>query len=241
MQAVLPIAGKSSRMAVLHDGPKQLLSVAGKPLIEHTLEVLPTIVDELVLIVGGPHEQRIRDYFGSAHRGRKVTYVRQPEQKGLGHAIQQTQPVVHGKFLVYCPDDIFAGEDIERLVAQEDLAALAQHRPDYQRFGVFVCDDAGCVVRAVEKPMDFISDIVSTGQYLLDEEFFSVSVAPSARGEIELPDIVNALVRERGRRMRVVEAKLWLAINDPEQLVAADAYMRRRGGRQAEVRPDTRV
>lgn len=228
-------------MAVLHDGPKQLLSVAGKPLIEHTLVALPTIVDELVLIVGGPHEQRIREYFGSAHRGRKVTYVRQPEPKGLGHAIQQTQPVVHGKFLVYCPDDIFAGEDIERLVTEKDLAALAQRRLDYERFGVFVCDAAGCVVRAVEKPKDFISDVVSTGLYLLDEEFFTVSVSPSVRGEIELPDIVNALVRERGRRMRIVEAKLWLAVNDPEQLAAADAYMRRRAGRPAEERPDTRV
>ncbi len=226
-------------MAAAHNGPKQLLRVGGKPLIEHTLEVLPPVVDELVLVVGGPHEQRIREYFGSAHRGRKVTYVRQPEPKGLGHAIQQTQSFVRGKFLVYCPDDIFAGEDLERLVAQEDLAALAQRRPDYERFGVFVCDDAGYVVRAVEKPKECISDIVSTGQYLLDEEFFTISVPPSDRGEIELPDIVNALVEERGRRMRIVEAKLWLAVNDLEQLAYADVYMKKRAERQAEAQQDT--
>lgn len=237
MQAVLPLAGQSSRMVKAHQGPKQLLPVAGKPLVEHTLVVLPSVIDELVLIVGGPYEGRIREYFGSAHGGRTVTYVRQEEPKGLGHAIQQAEPVIRDRFLVLVPDDLYAADDLEKIVAhEEDLAALAQRRPDFQNFGVFVCDAAGYILRAVEKPKEFVSDLVSTGTFLLDREFFDIEVPPSARGEIELPDIVNALIRTRSRKMKVVEASFWFAVNDPAQLKQADAIMRERLARPMTAR-----
>jgi dTDP-glucose pyrophosphorylase len=215
-------------MAQSYEGPKQLLPVAGKPLVEHTLAALPEAVDELVLVVGGPYEQQIRDYFGPEHRGRKITYARQPEPKGLGHAIQQARDIVRGRFLVFLPDDLYVKEDLERLVREEDLAALAQRVPDPRAFGVFVSDSAGCIARTVEKPQEFVSDLVSTGVYLLDGEFFAMEVPPSRRGEIELPDIINALVWERGRRIRIVEATFWCAVNNPEQLVEAEAIMRQR-------------
>jgi dTDP-glucose pyrophosphorylase len=214
-------------MAKRYAGPKQLLPVAGKPLVEHTLEAIPDAVGELVLVVGGPYEEAIRAYFGAEHGGRKVTYVHQPEPKGLGHAIQQTRDVIRGRFLVLLPDDLFVRSDIEKLIAEPELSALAQRRPDFQRFGVFVCDAGRCLVRAVEKPQEFISDLVSAGPYVLDKEFFEVEVPPSARGEIELPDIVNALVR-RGRKIRVVEATFWAAVNDPEQLSEAEKLVRAR-------------
>ena len=212
-------------MAKVYAGPKQLLPVAGKPLLEHALERLPSVIDELVIVIGGPYEQQIRDYFGSEHKGRKVTFVRQPEPIGLGHAIQQAKGVVRGRFLVAVPDDILSADDLTQLVAGTDLAALVQRRPDWHKFGVFVCDAEGCLVRAVEKPKEFVSDLASTGTYVLDEEFFDVTVPPSARGEIELPDIINALVTERKRRMKVVETSFWLAVNDPDQLKTANELL----------------
>lgn len=225
MQAVIPAAGQGKRMAKTHQGPKQLLHVAGKPLVEHTLARLPPVIDELVLVVGGPYEGQIRSHFGIQHAGRRVTYVRQPEPLGLGHAVQQAQPAVSGKFLAILPDDVYAAADLAALVAEPELAALAIRVDTPQNFGVFVCDASGCLVQAVEKPAKFVSDLASTGAYLLDEEFFEVSVPPSGRGEIELPDLVVALVRERGRRVRVREAAFWLPVNDPEQLSAAERAM----------------
>ncbi len=225
MQAVLPIAGKSSRMAKKYQGPKQLLPVAGKPLVEHTLGWLPKEIDELILIVGGPYEKEIREYFGSEHQGRKITYARQDEPKGLGHAVQQAKGLAKGKFLILLPDDFNDPNDLRKMIEQEDLAALAQRRQDPQNFGVFVCDEKGCIVRAVEKPKDFVSDLVSVGCYLMDEEFFDIQVPPSARGEIELPDIVNALIKERGRSFKVVETSLWVPVNDPDQLDLANSII----------------
>lgn len=225
MQAVIPIAGKGKRMAQHNSGPKQLIPIAGKPLVEYTLSRLPAEVDELVLVVGGPYEPQIRAYFGSAHGGRRVTFVRQSEPGGLGHAVQQAAPVVKDRFLVVLPDDIYAAGDLRRMFTEPDLTALAKRVTNWQNFGVLVCDGGGYLVRAVEKPPTFVSDLISTGAYLLDPELFAVTVPPSVRGEIELPDLVMALVRERGRKVKVLEASFWLAVNDPEQLTAAEAVV----------------
>lgn len=228
MQAILPIAGKSSRMAKKYQGPKQLLQVAGKPLIEHMLESIPSAIDELVLIVGGPYEKEIREYFGDNHSGRKISYAKQSEPLGLGHAVQQAKGIVKGKFLVVLPDDFLGASDLQKMIEQPDLAALAFRRHDPQNFGVFVCDDQGKIIKTLEKPKEFVSDLVSVGCYLLDEEFFDVTVPPSARGEIELPDIINALIIERHRTVQVIEASVWFPVNDPEQLDLASELLKAR-------------
>ena len=78
MQAIILMAGKGTRMAKYYEGPKQLLPVAGKPVMEYLLDSLPEEITELIFVVGGPHEQTIRDYFksGESH-GRPITFVKQ--------------------------------------------------------------------------------------------------------------------------------------------------------------------
>ena len=229
MQAVLPIAGKSSRMAKKYQGPKQFLSILGKPLVEHMLESLPESIDDLVLIVGGPYEGEVRKYFGDSHGGRKISYAKQAEPLGLGHAIQQAKDLVKGRFIVATPDDIYNKSDMEKMIAAPDMAALTMKRDDWYNFGVFIIDSDGYIKKMVEKPKEFVSPYVSVGAcYTLDQEFFDVTVPPSTRGEIELPDIVNALINERGRRCKAIETSFWVAVNDPDQLDLANEIMKAR-------------
>lgn len=216
-------------MAKKYQGAKQLLPVLGKPLVEHMLESLPQEIDELVLVVGGPYENEIRAYFGTEHGGRKITYVRQAEPLGLGHAIQQAKGVVRGRFMIATPDDILNKSDLEKMIAEPEMSALSMKRDDWYNFGVFIVDKNGYIQRMVEKPKEFVSSYVSAGAcYVLDQEFFDVVVSPSARGEIELPDIVNALINERGRKCKIVETSFWLAVNDPDQLDLANDIMKAR-------------
>lgn len=222
MQAVIPIAGTSSRMNSAYRGPKQLLKVAGKPLIEYLLQSLPPQIKELVLIVGGPHEAAIREYFGSYHDGRSIIYVTQEEQLGLGHAICTTKDVVKGKFLVTLPDDIMQAEDLVRLAIEPELAILTYKVSNPERFGVVVTDESGHVTKLIEKPKEFISDNIITGAALFDEEFFDVKTEKSARGEYEWTDIMTKLITERGRKIKAVPASFWFPINNPQELSEAE-------------------
>lgn len=224
MQAVVLVAGKGTRMAKFYEGPKQLLPVAGKPVVEHALDRLPEEAVELIFVVGGPHERVIRQHFRRGeYGGRKITFVVQDEQLGLAHAFKVARGLIRGRWLGMVGDDIFGAGGLKELM-QHDLSVLAARVEHPEQFGVLVTDEDGFLVRSVEKPKEFISDLVWTGAMVMDERFFGVEVAPSARGEYETPDVWMKLISQ-GARIKVVESEMWLPVNDKTQLEEAERVL----------------
>ena len=229
MQAIILMAGKGTRMAKYYEGPKQLLPVAGKPVVHYLLDSLPEEVTELIFIVGGPHEAKIREHFASSeYNGRPIIFVRQDEQLGLPHAFGMAKEFIKDKWLGSVGDDIFDPEAIAALV-REDLALLSSRVPNPETFGVLVTDEEGSLVRAVEKPQEFVSDLVWTGAMVMDKSFFEVKTELSGRGEYETPDVWTKLVQEQGKKIKVVTSSYWFPINDKPQLEAAEAKMKEMG------------
>ena len=216
------MAGKGTRWAKTYEGPKQLMPVAGKPIIEHVLEMLPKEIDSLVFVVGGPHEQTIREYFKAGeHMGRPISFVVQTEQLGLAHAFKFAKELVGDeRWVGMVGDDIVGPKGMQELVQQE-LAVLAYRVKNPENFGVLVTDEEGYLSRAVEKPKEFISDLVWTGHMVMDGRFMTAEVAPSARGEYETPDTWMKLVQEHGAKIKVVQSEFWLPINDKPQFEEA--------------------
>lgn len=228
MQAVVLVAGKGTRMAKHYAGPKHLLPVAGKPVVEHSLDLLPPSVDELVLIVGGPHEAAIREHFRrGSYAGKKITFVVQEEQLGLAHAFKAAKELVRGRWLGMVGDDIFGAQGLNELM-QHELSVLAARVEHPENFGVLVTDADSYLVRSVEKPKEFISNLVWTGAMVMDERFFTADVPPSARGEYETPDVWMKLI-EQGSRIKVIESELWLPVNDKAQLEEAEKVLGKKG------------
>lgn len=225
MQAVILMAGKGTRMAKYYEGPKQLLPVNGKPVVEYLLDNLPAEVTELIMIVGGPHEEKIRQTFTNGYNGRSVIFVKQEQQLGLAHAFWCAEPYVKGRWLGTVGDDIFGADDVKRLIATNELAVLASRVPNPQTFGVLVTDEQGYLTRAVEKPKEFVSDLAWMGAMVMDEDFFATKVEPSARGEYETPDVWMKLVTANQRKIKVVEGSLWLPVNDKAQLEEAERVL----------------
>jgi glucose-1-phosphate thymidylyltransferase len=225
MKAVVLMAGKGTRMAKYYEGPKQLLPVKGKPVVEHMLDQLPAEITEYVFVVGGPHEPKVREYFKSGeYKGKPITFVVQTEQLGLAHAFKTAQDHVQGRWMGMVGDDIFGPNGLAQL-AQCELGVLAYRVPNPESFGVLVTDADGYLVRAVEKPKEFISDLVWTGAMVMDESFFTMEVAASARGEYETPDVWTKLINEAGKKIKVVESEFWLPVNDKPQLEEAERVL----------------
>jgi dTDP-glucose pyrophosphorylase len=225
MQAVVLMAGKGTRMAEHYTGPKHLLPVAGKPIIEHVLALLPAEIDELIFVVGGPHEQQIRQHFARGkHGGRPIRFVVQKEQLGLAHAFKTAEPLVRGRWLGMIGDDLLGPQDLSKLV-QHETALLAARTQHPENFGVLVTDESGHLSRSVEKPQEFISDLVWTGHMAMERTFFEADISPSERGEYETPDVWMKLVRDFGCKIAVVEADFWLPINDKAQLEEAERIL----------------
>lgn len=216
-------------MAKYYEGPKQLLPVKGKPVVEHMLDQLPAEITEYIFVVGGPHEARVREYFKSGeYRGKTITFVVQTEQLGLAHAFRAARHLVQGRWMGMVGDDIFGPRGLRELAAC-DLGVLAYRVPNPENFGVLVTDDNGYLVRAVEKPKEFVSNLVWTGAMVMDESFFTIDVAPSARGEYETPDVWTALIAQQGKKIKVVESEFWLPVNDKAQLEEAQRVLAEEG------------
>jgi UDP-N-acetylglucosamine diphosphorylase / glucose-1-phosphate thymidylyltransferase / UDP-N-acetylgalactosamine diphosphorylase / glucosamine-1-phosphate N-acetyltransferase / galactosamine-1-phosphate N-acetyltransferase len=221
MKAVILVAGKGTRMAKHHEGPKQLLMVGDKPIIQHTLDALPPEIDGLVFVVGGPHEKSIRNYFKQGqYHGLPIEFVVQEEQLGLAHAFKTAQSLLSGKWMGMVGDDIFDPAGLAELPKYE-LSILASHTDHPENFGILVTDSAGYLSKAVEKPKEFVSNLANAGAMVMDDRFFAVEVSPSARGEYEVPDVWQKMISEQGAKIKVVESDFWFPINEASELAIA--------------------
>src|SRR3989344_7669374 len=112
MQAVILAAGRGKRMNHLTSGtPKPLIRVAGKNLIEHKLDILPSEIDEVIIVVGYLGDQ-IEDDFGDFYGDKKIIYVDQGDLNGTAGALWQAKPLLGERFIVMMGDDIYGRDEI---------------------------------------------------------------------------------------------------------------------------------
>lgn len=198
MQAVLLVAGKSTRTYPLTlTRPKPLLPIANKPLILHSLDQMVGLFDEVILIVGYRAEM-ILDVLGNEYRGIKLIYQEQEEQLGTGHAILQARQFIKDKFVAMNGDDLFAREDLEKLVSL-NFGALVKRIKDPSLYGVYQVDENNRVLNLVEKPKEYLGDLANIGCYVFEPEIFSeIENTPlSERGEIEITSSILALAQKK--------------------------------------------
>jgi len=135
--AVIPVAGVGTRLRPhTHTQPKVLLHVAGKPMLAHILDDLPSLgIQEAVLIVGYLGD-RVQDYVRRAYPQLKVHFVDQPERLGLGHAVSLAQPYAVGRpVLVILGDTIFEA-DLKSVMASRVNRIGVKAVEDPRRFGI---------------------------------------------------------------------------------------------------------
>jgi len=172
MKAVILGAGSSTRTYPLTlTRPKPLLKAANKTIIEHNLNQLSEIVDEVIIVVGYKKEM-IKKYLKNIFKGKglKITYVEQKERLGTAHALLQAEPFLDEKFIVLNGDDIYFKGDIKKCLRHK-YSVLAKRVNDPERFGVCILDK-NYVKKIIEKPKRFISNLANTGLYVLNKDIF---------------------------------------------------------------------
>ena len=224
MQAVILVAGKSTRTYPLTlTRPKPLLPVANKTIVEHILEELKGLVEEVVLLVGYRKEM-IEDYIGSEWQGIKISYCEQKEQLGTGHAVLQTEPFIKDRFVVLNGDDIYARQDIKALMKYE-YGALVRWEEDPSLYGVYKVDDKNRVLNLVEKPKEFIGNLTNVGAYVFDKSIFEfIKKTPlSERGEIEITSSILMFSKQKTFYTHMLQG-FWLSNGYPWELLDTQEF-----------------
>lgn len=224
MQAVILAAGKSTRTYPLTlTKPKPLLKIANKTLLEHNLDNLLGIVDEVIIIVGYK-KNLIKKYIGSKYNDIEIKYVEQKQQLGTGHAALLAEPLIKDRFILMAGDDIYSKKDINNSIKYR-YSILVNKTKKWRNFGV-VTEKKNVLADFVEKPEKFVSDLINTAYYVLDKSIFRYLhlIKKSGRNEYEFPDALKLLSKDDS--VHCIRATQWLPIVYPWDLLKADRKLR---------------
>lgn len=223
MKAVLIAAGEGTRMRPLtYTTPKQLLRVRGKTLLEYVLEVLPSQISEIIMIVGYKGAD-IKQFLGTEWRERPVQYVWQERPQGTAHAMALARDLLRDEklFLAGYADDIHGAGGVAACVAQQRPCFMVAEISDPRKFGVIEIDAAGKISTFEEKPAEPKSNLVSSGFFVLPTEIFNYPVPARENGEEYIPDRVVKMM-QNGYEFYTERSTRWIPIGYPEDLKKAE-------------------
>lgn len=206
MKGVLLTGGRGTRLRpITHTGPKQLVPVANKPVLQYAIEDFKEAgITEVGVVLGNLGREEIQEFLGDGSRfGIDITYIVQGNPLGLAHAVGCAREFVDGDdFVVYLGDNIL-NQGVTDLVESYELGEYAagialQEVPDPTQFGVADTDADGNVTRLVEKPDDPPGNLALIGMYVFSDVVFDAieDLEPSWRGELEITDAIQSLLEE---------------------------------------------
>ena len=228
--AVVPVAGAGTRLRPhTHTYPKVLLTVGDKPIIGHILDEISAAGIKKICLVTGYLGDKIKEYVSRSYAGLDISYVEQPEPKGLGHAIWLTRRAVTGPVLVMLGDTIISA-DLRKFMASKDDCIAVKEVADPRRFGV-VEVKGGYISGMVEKPEHPKTNLAIVGIYSFHNsaQLYGslqelVDSGKTTKGEIQFTDALAALVRA-GHKLRPLPIDGWYDCGKPETLLETNRYI----------------
>jgi UTP--glucose-1-phosphate uridylyltransferase len=241
-KAVFPAAGLGTRfLPATKAQPKEMLPIVDKPLIQYGVEEAMHSGIQNIIIVTGRGKSSIEDHFDvsfeleqlleSKHKTDMlsmvrsisdmidISYVRQKEALGLGHAVLRAKELVGNEpFATVLSDDIISSEipcirqllDVYEFYGASVLALMEVPKEQISAYGVVDAEavsDHGRENRLyrirnlVEKPKaeDAPSNLAIIGRYILTPEIFHCveSIEAGSGGEIQLTDALKYMLRNR--------------------------------------------
>ncbi len=236
-KAVFPAAGLGTRfLPATKASPKEMLPLVDKPLIQYSIEEAVASGIESILVITGRDKSAIENHFDISfeleqllkEKGKsemfeqvraisdiaRISYTRQKQALGLGHAIYQAKDFVGDEpFAALLADDVVDAEkpalrqmiDVFEKYQAPVIATMQVRGEAISRFGVIDADEVEPGVYKikdmVEKPAfaDAPSDLAIIGRYIFTPDIFDAieRTKPGAGGEIQITDAMRLLLKER--------------------------------------------
>jgi UTP--glucose-1-phosphate uridylyltransferase len=235
-KAIIPAAGLGTRfLPATKASPKEMLPLVDKPLVQYAVEEAVASGIEDIIIITGRGKRAIEDHFDRSFeleenlkgngksqlledirdisRLANFCYVRQPEARGLGHAVLCAQHLIGDEpFAVILGDEVIDAKTpaLAQLIRMFDtgngavLGVQKVRREDVLHYGIVeaqrIADGLHRIIDLVEKPApaQAPSRYAVIGRYVLSPDIFPIleRTAPGKNREIQLTDALRQLVRE---------------------------------------------
>lgn len=232
---LIPAAGEGLRARPQTKAiPKSMLRVAGKPILQHTVELVRDQVGiETILIITGHLGAVIRDYFQDGHwLDVDIRYIENTEiERGLPWSIYLAKPFVDSYFLVVLGDEFYKDSNHYRLrelsysgtLATCGIIKTTDHNSIRQNYAV--TRSRGQVVRLIEKPAKVSTNLMGTGTFVFSPQIF-IDIAERYACTGRRMDLIELLDTQctAGHRIQAFELEgEYVNINDLGALEKANA------------------
>lgn len=235
-KAVFPAAGLGTRfLPATKATPKEMLCLVDKPLIQYGVEEAVAAGCTEIIIITSRGKSTMEDHFDknpeleaslaaknknalleiarSVSKLAKITFTRQAEPLGLGHAVLMAKEIVGNEpFAVLLPDDIVDAETpcMRQMVEafnETQCSILGSEVVEGDAISAYGCLDCTpnadnprllAVKNMIEKPKPGTqpSQNAIIGRYILTPRIFEMieGITPGAGGELQLTDAIKALL-----------------------------------------------
>ncbi|RDI95220.1 glucose-1-phosphate thymidylyltransferase [Meiothermus sp. QL-1] len=231
MKGLILAAGRGTRLRPLtHTRPKPVIRLAGKPIIRYAVEnLLQAGIREIGVVVSPDTQEDIRQALRNCLPA-DITYIVQEQALGIAHAVGVAREWLEGSpFVLYLGDNLFqkgVQPFVEAFRPGVGAVIALVRVPDPRQFGVAVLEQ-GRITKLLEKPKDPPSDLAVAGVYVFSPSILEIiaNLKPSARGEYEITDAIQALMDQGHTVLGQEIAGWWKDTGRPDDLLDANRLL----------------
>lgn len=251
LKVVIAAAGQGTRMQELtKDKGKTLIEVGNRPFLAYLLDNLVSAGYKDFILVVGFHPELMQAFANNyltenQDKNLKINLVNQFEVLGPKEEIYGTAcPVMcvkdivgQNNFLYICGDNFYSVRDLKSIKASDKFNYVFGRKVAHpENFGVLKilpaqAGNGEMLEKIIEKPKEFVGDIINASLYKFTPEIFSaiggpalgwekpLNIKKSPRGEYEITDAINLLAKEgKVKAEKLQDQNCWIDFGRPDDI-----------------------
>lgn len=242
-KVVLAVAGTGTRMLDLaKDKPKHLISVLDRPFLAYLLDNLFYAgYKDIILVVGykGEMIEKFKKSYTPPTEGEFNMQVisqydllgtKEEGTYGTACPLMCVKDIINEPFIFLYGDNLYSVKDLKALNIEDEYQYVAGMENDTpEKYGVLISDEDGFLKEIIEKPKEFVGNMINTGPFKFTPEIFDKLplIKKSSRGEYEITDVISLLAKEKKVKVKKIE-DYWIDFGKPEDVEKLSQFIKSR-------------